>query len=147
MRLIKAIGFAAILLISNIGIPVYTHICHTMARSWSSIYVPAKSCCNKGGKGMAPQNTPVNISDFPSISQRPCCENQHGFIQLQSEFIQYLPQLLSAASTYYADADVFHNFSLSLYVTESTKLSCKPHGPPLSLHGRSLLISEQVFRC
>lgn len=146
MRQFKAIGFAVILLISNIGIPVYSHICHTLSRSWSSIYIPAKSCCSKPGSAMSDNVCTDRNSYLPEFSQRPCCENQKGLIQLESEFVQYLPQLLIALSDY-LDADHFYYFSLSQYLPESKMLSQKPHGPPLLLYGRSLLIAEQIFRC
>ena len=88
----------------------------------------------------------VRHSDLPEFSKRPCCENQKGFIQLESEFVQYLPQL-QVNSPDYTVADQFYYFSLSQYVMESITLSNKPHGSLQSLYGRSLLISEQLFRC
>ena len=139
---------ATLLLVSNVGIPVFTHICHTQAKSWSSIYIPAKSCCTKQKHRSItiPCHTTIPKSNA-EVKGRPCCENQEGLLQLGVDFIrthignENLGQFMTFQGCF-----SFTN-SFPSHFINSFFSSNKPHGPPIILYGRSLLISQQVFRC
>ena len=145
VRQILTFHLAAILLFSNVGIPFFKHICHTQGKSWSSIFIPAKSCCTKKKlTGTNPCHAPKNDA---GLTSRPCCENHQDILQLSVDYTQshigltkYSPSLdfleIPASNHQYG------------FVTSSiSNRSNKAHGPPMTLHGRSLLISQQIFRC
>src|SRR5687768_9295126 len=146
LRLVITYVLAVLLLLTNIGIPVFTHICHTQAKSWSSIYVPAKSCCSKNKDAMT-LACHSDHSDKTQISRRPCCENHQELIQLNVDFLQTPHKFGSNPSPIHSGAIVdailnnFNGNDQDLFIT------IKAHGPPIGLYGRSLLISEQVFLC
>lgn len=149
MRQIVTFHLAAILLLSNVGIPVFTHICHGQGKTWTSLYVPAKSCCTK--KKLSTNSfachIPAKDNDSSSIKSRPCCENKDGLIQLDSDFAQKLPVFIKWSQTSLIFAVSLINQSLPGFLERESYSINKPHGPPIQLHGRSLLISQQVFRC
>ena len=146
VRRIFIIKLATLLLICNVGVPVYTHICHTMGKSWSSIFRPAKSCCSK-----RMQKTQVNTCHFPqtetSLRKGLCCENQQEILQLHVDYLQN--QLSKDKTKPTPDIHVSYAFASLKHVFSSIS-NCwysKAHGPPGKLHGRSLLIAQQIFRC
>jgi len=146
LRRILTYNLAVLLLTTNIGIPVFTHICHTQAKSWSSIYVPAKSCCSKKKDGMTAV-CHLDLDQKAQISRRPCCENHQDLIQLNADFLQTLskPGVDSNSFHFIANNDaILHSFLCNGYDLLKT---VRAHGPPVNLYGRSLLISEQVFLC
>lgn len=138
--------FAFLMLLTNVGIPVFTHVCHGQGMSWSSI-IPVKGCCSK--KQIKESviachtgfQTPVE-----TVSKKPCCENRTGFIKMKSDFIQTISGFLKETSKVSADGimtiDTFAGFS-SLSVEGLPFLA---HAPPFSLSGRSLLLFKQVLR-
>ncbi len=148
MSRILTIHLAALMLVSNVGIPVFTHICHTQAKSWSSLYIPAKSCCSK--KKHSSFTIPCHNStqdNSAEIKSRPCCENQGGLLQLSDDFLR---SHISNPGDVQIQAchDVFEFASSFLAIQNYSFIqSYKSHGPPITLYGRSLLISQQVFRC
>ena len=146
VRRIFIIKLATLLLICNVGVPVYTHICHTMGKSWSSVFRPAKSCCSK-----RTQKSQVSICHFPqnetSLSRGLCCENQQEILQLHVDYLQH--QIGKERYEPATDLPVHYTttgledlaFSISNYRVT------KAHGPPGKIYGRSLLIAQQTFRC
>jgi hypothetical protein len=148
IRKILTFHLATLMLVSNVGIPVYRHICHTQAKSWSSIYIPAKSCCSKKkNKTITSPCHPSGPENKAELKGMPCCENQEGFLQLGIDFLRMQTENESAGSVMSFEG-VFNLTSTSPVQFHSSSFpSNKPHGPPLILYGRSLLISQQVFRC
>ena len=148
VRQILTYYLIGLLSITNIGIPVFTHICHSKAQSWSSILLPAKTCCSKkkNGDTTKPCHPSSNKNDT-GINKRPCCENHSEFVQLGVDFIQkYMVTGHSIQGPFINNILEIECFDSTVFFS-SFLSSNKPHGPPLQLYGRSLLISEQVFRC
>ena len=137
-----------LLITSNIGIPVFTHICHSQAKSWSSICLPAKTCCSKtkSGDTMKPCH-PSTIKKGTGIKSRPCCENYSALIQLELDFIAKNSANENPLQVLLSNNTLVFECCYPTAFFSSCLSSNKAHGPPLSLYGRSLLISEQVFRC
>ena len=146
LRKVITYHLAVLLLVTNIGIPVFTHICHTQSKSWASIYVPAKSCCSKKKAGMT-QECHNPIKERAEINRMPCCENQQDLIQLNASFLQSLCKSDQGTAHFYLATSDIHILRIPFHENEDAFNSQKPHGPPEHLYGRSLLISEQVFRC
>jgi hypothetical protein len=137
-----------ILLISRIGIPVYSHVCHDMAESWTSLFLPANACCSwtfqENGHGCCSATV---ASCATAIEAAPCCENRTELLALNSGFV-LLAQTFSKAQFNHVDATFFTLPGIAMIgKSHQPILDSKSHGPPMALHGRSLLIAEQVFRC
>lgn len=134
-----------LLLMTHVGMPVFTHECHSMGKAWSSFYIPAKSCCS-GQKGDASsQICHHNAEPHTAFNKMPCCENHHGLIQLNSDFVHYKPMFNDLELQCVAIYPNLEFVALSSF--PSTLHTTRSHGPPLKLYGRSLLISEQLFLC
>ncbi len=146
MRRLLTYHLTFLLLLTNVGVPVFTHVCHTQARSWSSIVIPAKSCCASAKEGI-----PTGLCHFshpsesPHFTTQPCCENHHGIIELEADFI--------TGNIKCPDQDKiiapmpFESISDPGSIDQYYSTFHKPHGPPILLYGRSLLISISNFRC
>lgn len=147
MRQILTINLAALLLLSNVGIPVFTHICHTQEKSWSSVYVPAKACCSKKkNKSFIACHSPVQ-DDNTVIKGRPCCEDHNELCQLNVDFLRSHSGI-DISMKYSPLPNIFILEGVHIIDIKNLAVNTnQPHGPPLALHGRSLLISQQVFRC
>ena len=148
VRRILTYHLIALLFVTNIGIPVFTHSCRSQAKSWSSIFVPAKSCCNK--KKNATESKPCHSSksdESTGIKNTPCCENHSSIAKLGTHFIKFHIGTATKIQTY-CPGPAFSFYTILSDTFQSIgNADNKPHGPPLILYGRSLLISEQVFRC
>ncbi len=149
IRRLLSYHLAIVMLVTNIGIPVFTHVCHGQGKSWSSAFVPAKSCCSrsKNNKAEGICHIPGKESQGLSFNARPCCENHAGFVQFQPDI------LISGAGLLLKGVDKFLASPLSYPevrisgVSLSMREATRSHGPPRTLHGRSMLIFQQVFRC
>ena len=144
-RRILALHLSAILLISCLGIPVFTHVCHTQDKSWSSVFVPAKSCCSKK-KDPASKSCHEAIKSEPGFSKRPCCENFNKLLQQDCDYIQTIVVQGNPAVDLHTQVMDLYSLSWDQPVYNSS-LPLTAHGPPKALYGRSLLISEQLLRC
>lgn len=87
------------------------------------------------------------LEERAEINRMPCCENHQDIIQLNADFLQTL--CISDHSTHHYFLAISDSEFLNIPFTLKDDVfhSQKPHGPPEYLYGRSLLISEQVFRC
>lgn len=145
LRQILTYHLAFLMLLTNIGVPVFKHVCHTQNKTWASLYVPAKSCCRKekssGGWSRLP-----SAGKQTGFSSRPCCENHSGLLRLDTEFYCSNPSWGHAALDHVAVLSPIDEFP-SVEITPFFHSTGSPHGPPVVLHGRSLLIAHQVFRC
>ncbi len=145
---ILAYHLAALVLLTNIGIPVFTHVCNGQGKEWSSVLLPARSCCSKKKEEAKPcHSIKRHACGKEGVQPKPCCENKTSLAQLHSTFLSDLEswpvkKLEIAPQAFYAAA-ISTEFSFPL----TTCFPFQPHTPPLPLHGRSLLISKQVFRC
>ena len=149
IRRLLSYHLAIVMLVTNIGIPVFTHVCHGQGKSWSSAFVPAKSCCTKSKpnelKGLC--HIPAAQKDGLSFEARPCCENHSAFAQIHSDLafsgadfsLKGINQLFTATMSF----QLYDASQILLNVGETSR----SHGPPQRLYGRSMLIFQQVFRC
>ena len=146
LRLILTYHLTFLLLVTNVGIPVFTHICHTQSKSWSSILIPAKSCCQKiKSDGCSYSCHTTKESQAAEIGKLPCCEDQKSFLQLDVAYLQQLPDHTIQ------DAQIVEStgseFSSLLFLRGNEEIYNKPHGPPLRSFGRQLLLSYGIIRC
>ncbi|MEO6133483.1 MAG: hypothetical protein ABIQ02_16705 [Saprospiraceae bacterium] len=134
------------MLLTNVGIPVFTHVCHGQGMSWSSI-VPVKGCCSKK---QVKETVIACHTEFhtqvETVSKKPCCENQTEFMKMKSDFMQaisgFLEETFKVSAAGIITIDTFSGFfSLSV-----ERLPFQAHAPPVSLSGRSLLLFKQVLR-
>ena len=146
LRLILTYHLTFLLLVTNVGIPVFTHICYTQSKTWSSVFIPAKSCCQKkksDGYSSSCYSTKENYST--EIGNLPCCEDQNFFVQLEAIYLQQLP-----ANTFHSEliiatsGPVLPSFD---FFNGNDEIENKPHGPPLRDFGRQLLLSYGIIRC
>ena|SRR5687768_8869782 len=145
IRQILTFHLAAILLLSNVGIPVFKHICHSQGKTWSSVVIPAKSCCSK--KKLTGVKPCHSTKTETGLDSRPCCENQQDFLQLSVDYLQSQLGLTKCSPTFdFVGAFVF-DYKCDLATNSNHNRFPKTHGPPGNLYGRSLLISQQIFRC
>ena len=148
LRQVLSYTLIGLLFSSTIGLPAYTHICHTQSKTWSSLVIPAKSCCSK--KKKSGEITYCHIlltSNQSAIKKRPCCEDELGLLQISSDFIQHESMYMPLPPTIALASHVTGSFAYSTVSIEQPLPGNKPHGPPLNPFGRSLLIEHQVFRC
>lgn len=147
LQRIFAYHLAALVLLTNIGIPVFTHVCHGQGKEWSSLLLPARTCCSKKAEATRACHTQKKGHCKKGIQSKPCCENQSLLAQLNASFLgdfqNWSVKKLDNAMLAFAIA----NQALFFPSSTSKFSSFHPHAPPVPLHGRSLLVFEQVFRC
>jgi hypothetical protein len=145
---IIAYHFAFLVLLTNTWVPIFTHVCHGQNKTWSSVVVPAKSCCSKqkDNKIKACHLEQQEVQ-HKGICQTPCCENRAAFLHEHFDFsnafspltVKELQKALPILGSYSCAS--LNSFS------ENIDVSFRPHAPPIQLHGRSLLVFEQIFLC
>ena len=145
IRQILTFHLAAILLFSNVGIPVFKHICHSQGKTWSSVIIPAKSCCSK--KKLIEVNPCHSPKSETALTGRPCCEDHQDILQLSVDYLNSQVALTKCPPSFDFLCTFVFNHKYDLVSTSNSKSFHKAHGPPRNLHGRSLLISQQTFRC
>jgi hypothetical protein len=146
LRLILTYHLTFLLLVTNVGIPVFTHICHTQEKSWSSILIPAKSCCQKiKSDGCSSSCHATKHSQAAEIGKLPCCEDQKSFVQLDADYLQQIPEnAIQGALTVATTVSALPSFT---FFNGNEEIDNKPHGPPLRGFGRQLLLSYGILRC
>jgi len=140
---------ATLVLLTNVGIPVFTHVCNGEGKIWSSILVPKETCCStkKQANPQSDCHTEVAPQYVQQVHPKSCCQSYTDLLQIQSDF------LAAGESSHSKNMDqallplpVFAAF-FSAPALHSAPLSFHPHSPPVPLHGRSMLVFKQVFRC
>ncbi|MBK9016426.1 MAG: hypothetical protein IPM82_21455 [Saprospiraceae bacterium] len=147
VKRILAYHLVFLVLLTNIGLPVFTHVCNGQGKEWSSVLLPVRSCCSKKAEATKSCNSPKSGHCKKGIKSKPCCENHTSLVQLNGSFLAnfqtWSVKKLDIALPVFALA----NQAIVFPFSTSTFSSFQPHAPPVQLHGRSLLIFEQVFRC
>lgn len=146
LRLLLTYHLTFLLLVTNVGIPVFKHVCYTQSKSWSSIFIPAKSCCQKiKSNGCSSKCHAAKESLATEIGKLPCCEDQNFFLQLDTAYLQQLPvNTTEVALTVSASGLVIPSLD---FFCGNEEIENKPHGPPLRGFGRQLLLSYGIIRC
>lgn len=146
---ILAYHLAMLVLLTNVGIPVFTHVCHGQGTVRSSLLLPSGGCCAKKRQVAQPAQACHSIGkcEKAGIQPKPCCENKVSIARTNSDFSDELP-----AWALKNLGDIFVSPPAPVAVTLVSAfsqhfISFQPHAPPVPLHGRSLLVFKQIFRC
>lgn len=145
IRKFLSFSLLAILSLSSIGVPVFSHVCNGLDKTWTSILIPHSNCCSHEGIEKGTCKVPPESDKDCQVSKAPCCENEVTFAALNSTYTSLSQSLVTfllipalpgtpveRTETYLSDVQ-----DLKFYV------SCDiPHR-----YGRSLLIFEQLFLC
>lgn len=144
-RQILSIPLVLLVLISNIGLPVYSHICNGRGKTWHRIARKPSGCCSSSKMVITCHRE--HCSPVPALQPRPCCENRFRLVQAT------LPDFLVAGAEVHVPVlpsplqHVVVPQPLSFLVAPILRTPCFwPHAPPLLAGGRFLLQLIQVFR-
>jgi hypothetical protein len=146
-RLILSFCLTALVLLSHVGIPVYTHVCRGQEKTWHSIAVRASTCCS-GSETMQDCADPKPTTGQTTWQKQPCCEDHTAIAALDTDFTKSQSSFLLKSCPAYAVAWPAPAVGPWLPMVFSSRFtSFQPHAPPPRLWGRSLLIFKSVFRC
>lgn len=135
------------LLLGQINLPLFTHVCHGMGKTWTSVAKPPKACCGKRKLTLQePHKSLSNPKSCDTIDKSRCCEDHINYASLSVGLIHQLVKTYPHFN-WIADKAPFVNRSFFQSALTSIEGIVYVHGPPGKLHGRSLLISQQIFRC
>ena len=145
-RKLGSYSLIAILFLSSIGLPVFTHVCNGKGKTWSSLFVPPAGCCDNVSKATnicAPETKTTQDCTF---SMRPCCEDEVSLAALSTDFTFQFTSTLSLLPI--AAIPVAHFYPNLIGYSNHTAVQKNRfdhfHSPR---YGRSLLIFEQLFLC
>ncbi len=150
MRL-KVFSYPFILLVlcSQVYLPVYTHVCHGMGKTWASAIVKPDSCCRKkkpddGLKGCHSGEIPSSGLQFNKL---PCCESHSSCLGLGLQFTKHIPK---AVVKILPHPDPIGKTPEDIF--SSLQVPAKTYwwhllGPPLARDGRAVLRSKQQLQC
>lgn len=139
-----AIQLATLVLLTNVWVPVYTHVCNGRGQLWQSVGFQARSCCSRSQT--AKRCHPAPAKNRVGIHKKPCCENRIGFIQTHSTFTAGIGAIeFKCLASQPLPPPAMPALSGALTAALQSGLFW-PHAPPLPLFGRSLLLFQQVFR-
>ena len=145
VRKLASYSLLLILFLSSLGLPVFTHVCNGMDKTWTSILVPPSNCCSHEGIKKGNCEVPINSIEDCQLSKAPCCENGVTFAALYSKYTSLSQSLVTFLlipvfpSTFYEVTGSY----LSCIQDLKFYVSCDIPHP----YGRSLLIFEQLFLC
>lgn len=149
IRRILAYHLAMLVLLTNLGIPVFTHICHGQGTVRSSMLLPFGGCCAKKRQAEQPAQAChlTKKCEKQDNLSKPCCENKVSLARTDSDYSGGLTAwvLKSLSDIFVSPPAPVAAVFVSTFSRHFT--SFQPHAPPVPLHGRSLLISKQTFRC
>lgn len=140
---------AILVLLTNLGIPAFTHVCHGQGTVRSSLLLPSVGCCGKKRQVEQPAQAchSTKKCEKLGIQPKPCCENKVSvartdagyFDGQEARVIKRLSDILVSLPTSVV--------AMPILASSYHFVSFQPHAPPLQLHGRSLLVFKQTFRC
>ena len=144
LRRVITYHLAFLLLLTNIGVPVFTHVCLGHGKSWTSAFVPVhRSCADTVG---TPETVCGKIKTCCSSSNTssPCCDNTISFEQSDSDLINAPVEEINLSEVYPQ-----HVFGTNRLVNSefSTQISFQSHAPPLPSQGIHMFLLHRVIRC
>lgn len=146
LRVFLTFFLISILSLSSIGMPVHTHVCNGMGKSWVSFFVSPSACCTKSPakKVASCCKQSGDFNDIPQIKKSPCCEDSVTFEDPATDFVSSIhptqkEQITSSPSFFFLD-NRGNDFAF-----ETNQPEWSVHRVPNSRYGRSLLIFEQLF--
>src|SRR5688572_19150689 len=113
-----------ILLVSRTGIPVYSHVCHDMAESWTLLSLPANACCSwtfqQNGHGCCDATKASCETDMEAA---PCCENRTELLAMNSGFV-LLSKSITKAQYSQVDPTFFTSLGMAMVVEAQQPVLC-----------------------
>lgn len=147
LRKYLAYFLISVLSLSSVGMPVFTHMCRGMGKSWSALFVHPDACCARllTYSGQEQCKSLPQGNSACQIKKMPCCENKVSFVALSSHYTAQHDnsQLLAWGFPLPAPLSPLDNRFYHFCPQPINPIS---KGPPLR-YGRSLLIFEQLFLC
>lgn len=135
------------LFLGQANLPMFTHVCHGMGKSWTALVKPPKACCGKQKKDLREHHlAPTQPKSCDTIDKSRCCEDHIKYASLSVQLIQ------SIVKTFVQDNGVLltmHSLDGGLFSSDAPVYEgiIHVHGPPGKLSGRELLIAHQLFLC
>lgn len=146
LRRFQAFFLLVTLSVSSVAMPVFTHVCHGMGKTWFSLFVPPNDCCDKDGSSAKACKPDLNATKECTLSKLPCCENEVSLAALGSNYTFQTHKSLSPISTAVIPALHLHIAFIG-YPGYTAYQAINFDQLPTPRYGRSLLIFEQLFLC
>ena len=151
MILYRLLSFhlALLLFCSQVYVPVYSHVCHGMGKSWSAMWVKPDSCCKKSSKQIdLPVCRKESASDQAVTWQKlPCCENQSTCLGMMVHFVKNSPLKENHGKTIAKPSPHLVPISISSFQFFQVSDFVPFHGPPLYRSVKTMLILHQTWLC
>ena len=147
MRGILLVYISLSLFLSQANLPLFTHICHGMGKTWTTLIKPTKACCGKRKKDLREHHlASVQPKSCDTVDKSPCCEDH---IQYASLSVELIKQVLKNFSRDGGISNAVYSLHGGICSSNSLLHSgiVHVHGPPVKLSGRDLLIAHQLFLC
>lgn len=138
--------FTFLYILSTIGVPVYMHACHAQDKTWSSVYVPSKSCCAVKANSLSAPCHAASKASYPAFHKAPCCESHHGLVQLAGDYF-VTPASWKDYPVFCATLSGTDDISGAFNLVVPAIIEYSSHGPPVKPPGREILIAFQRFLC
>ena len=128
---------SVLILIGNIGIPIYTHECNEDG-IFKTIFFESKHCEEK-------------LSQLPPCCQKEksksddCCHNETKIIKLKADYSDAFSKI-EVVHNEITLAQNYNPFSFSFTLIKNEPKKFFGIDPPPQLFGRQILIQNQVFR-
>lgn len=145
LRRVITYHLAFLLLLTNIGVPVFTHVCLGHGKSWTSAFVPIHRSCASETLG-APETCCAKIKACCSSSNKssPCCDNTISFEQSDVDLINAPVEEINLSEVY---PQHFFGAEWLLNSEFSAQVSFQSHAPPLPSQGIRVFLLHRVIRC
>lgn len=145
LRRVLTYHLAVLVLLTNIGVPVFTHICYSQGKSWTSVLLPARSCCTHK---VTPAADLTGRKDQKCCAARiqssPCCDNEISLVQMDCD----LPTQLAGEVIMNGIGSALCISTTTSFSTElSNQCSFLPHAPPILSDGKSIILKLRTIRC
>ena len=146
LRRFLAFFLLVTLTFSSVAMPVFTHICSGMDKTWSSFFVPPSSCCaaSASKEGKCESISMENQGCW--LSKLPCCENDVSLVALGANYTLQIYSEVCFSSLIANLETHFSQFGIDFYTNPPCQTIAFDHSPTPRF-GRSLLIFEQLFLC
>jgi hypothetical protein len=146
-RFYSALLLTTLVLLTHIGLPVYSHVCRGQEKTWHSVIVPVESCCTDRQK-VRPCDDLPDAGSGQTLEKLPCCQDHTTVAGLDTDFTKNHTSFLVKVWPLAGLLQAVPPFIEFLQPVHSTScFSFHPHAPPDRLWGRSLLLFKQSFRC
>src|SRR5678815_1919131 len=135
------------LFLGQANLPMFTHVCHGMGKTWTALGKPPKACCGKRKKDLqAHHATPQKPISFTFIEKSRCCDDHIKYASLSVLLIHQVVKNFSQDNVISYAAHSLEALSFNVILPAYDGI-VHVHGPPGKLSGRDLLIAYQLFLC